>query len=107
MKIFLKLKIWRIESSIKRIVSSKGLKPYIWSFGAYYIDPKHLVFVIGVPTDKNRDDLKSDANFINELKSLLVKFNWPQVARSNVAFDIESQETVDRENEGNWWYHYK
>lgn len=41
------------------------------------------------------------------MKTLLEKFNWPIQARANVTFDIESQETVDRENNGNWWYHYK
>ena len=107
MKILLKWKIWRIESAIKGLIKAEGYKPLVWSFGAYYIDPKHLVFVVGVPTDEEKNKLKENNDFIQSLKSLLVKFGWPEKAREHVAFDIESQETVDRENNGNWWYHYK
>lgn len=107
MKIFLKLKIWRIESNLKRLVTDNGLKPFIWSFGVYFIDPKNLVFVIGVPTDEDKHQLRANTKFMDEVKSLLVKHNWPEAARPYVTFDIESQETVDRENNGNWWQHYK
>ncbi len=107
MKILLKWKIWRIEAAIKVLVKAEGYKPFVWSFGAYYIEPKHLVFVVGVPTDEEKNILKENNNFIHSLNILLVKFGWPEKARKHVIFDIESQETVDRENNGNWWYHYK
>lgn len=103
----LKLKIWRIESSIKTLVKAAGCKPIVWSFGAYYIDPRYLVIVVGVPSDKERDSLRNDKRFLSEINALLVRFNWPIQSRAHVRFDIESQETVDRENNGNWWYHYK
>ncbi len=79
----------------------------VWSFGAYYIDPKYLVFVVGVPTDAAKETLKSTSTFTASMKELLETFNWPIQARAEVVFDVESQETVDRENNGNWWYHYK
>jgi len=107
MRWLLKLKIWRIESALKTLLKAAGIKPLVWSFGAYYIDPKHMVFVVGVPSDKERDALRNDNDFLAKMKGLLVRFNWPVPAREHVAFDIESQETVDRENNGNWWYHYK
>ena len=107
MKIFLKWKIWRIEAAVKSLVKAKGFKPIVWSFGAYYIDPKHLVFVVGVPTDAEREQLKSTESFAQALRKLLDKYGWPEQARKHVAFDIESQEAVDRESNGNWWYHYK
>ncbi|WP_281559961.1 hypothetical protein [Thalassomonas sp. RHCl1] len=107
MNLILKWKIWRIESALKHLVRIEGFKPVIWSFGAYYIDPKHLVFVVGVPTDEAEENLKSNSSFIASMKNLLAKFNWPTQARSAVVFDIESQETVDRENNRSWWYHYK
>lgn len=107
MKILLKWKIWRIEAALNGILRQRGIKPYVWSFGAYYIDPKHLIFVVGVPTDSEREKLKSDVDFDNDIRHLLVNYNWPFEARKHVFFDIESQETVDRENNGNWWYHYK
>jgi hypothetical protein len=89
------------------MLKAAGVKPLVWSFGAYYIDPRHMVFVVGVPSDKERDSLRSDKDFLGKMKGLLVRVNWPASAREHVAFDIESQETVDRENNGNWWYHYK
>ncbi|GIU36939.1 hypothetical protein TUM4644_37610 [Shewanella colwelliana] len=58
-------------------------------------------------TDKAKDILKSKGSFLSSMKMLLEKFNWPIQARPNVTFVIESLQTVDRENNGNWWYHYK
>ncbi|WKE65377.1 hypothetical protein PVT67_17190 [Gallaecimonas kandeliae] len=107
MNLLLKWKIWRIESALKNLVRAEGLKPMVWSFGAYYIDPKYLVFVVGVPTDTAKETLKSNSTFTASMKELLETFNWPIQARPEVVFDVESQETVDRENNGNWWYHYK
>ena len=107
MNLILKWKIWRIESALKNLVRAEGVKPIVWSFGAYYIDPKHLLFVVGVPTDEAKKNLKSNSSFMSSMRELLAKYNWPIQARPEVIFDIESQETVDRENNGNWWHHYK
>jgi len=75
MNILLKWKIWRIETALGRLVTTEGFKPTIWSFGAYYIDPKHLVFVVGVTTDLAKDTLKSNINFIASMNELLITFN--------------------------------
>ena len=103
----LKWKIWRIEAAIRRMLRDEGVQPRVWSFGAYYIDPKYLVFVVGVTSDEEKDRLRADGTFNEEMKCLLAAYNWPIQARAAVVFDIESQETVDRESKGNWWYHYK
>jgi hypothetical protein len=100
-------KVLRIEVAIKQILRSRGIEPHVWSFGAFYLDPKFLVFVVGVQTDAEKERLKSDPVFSGLLKNLLSLRNWPSSAREHVVFDIESQETVDRETNGNWWYHYK
>lgn len=103
----LKWKIWQIEIGLKRLLKKAGVKPIVWSLGAYHIDPKHLVFVVGVPFDSERDRLRRDSSFLTAMRNLLVEHNWPRIAREHIHFDIESQETVDRETNGNWWYHYK
>ena len=107
MNILLKWKICRIESAIKSLIKTENSKPIVWSFGSYTIDPKYLTFVVGISTDEKRNQLRNNTEFNKSLKLLLAKFNWPKKARNYVTFDIESQETVDRETNGNWWYHYK
>lgn len=105
--LLLKWKVRRIEAALRALLRARGANPKVWSFGAYYIDPKYLVFVAGVTSDRERNSLRNDNNFKAEMRQLLVKFNWPSAAREYVVFDVESQETVDRETDGNWWYHYK
>lgn len=107
MFLLLKWKVWRIERAIRQSLKCAGIKPNVWSFGAYYIDPRHLLFVVGVQNDSERDRLRADSSFVDSLRGLLARHNWPVSARKYVYFDIESQETIDRENDGNWWYHYK
>lgn len=103
----LKWKIWRIEAGLRALLRSAGIQPRVWSFGAYYIDPKYLVFVVGVSTDKEKDQLRADGEFLGKMRTLLDRMKWPELARGLVQFDIESQETVDRGTNGHWWYHYK
>lgn len=105
--LLLRWKISRIARSAARQIRARGVKCSVWWFGAYYLDPKHLVFVVCVDLDEQRDKLRSDKSVASSLNELLAKFNWPSAARPNVVFDIESHETVQRENGGNWWYHYK
>ena len=66
-----------------------------------------MVLVVGVPTDAAKETLMRDNCFTAAMKNLLEVYHLPKPARHDVAFDIESQETVDRESNGNWWYHYK
>ena len=105
--LLLRWKIYRISQAARRLVEARGVKCNVWWFGAYYIDPKHLVFVLAVPEDLERDTLRSDAPLISALRRLLVDFSWPERARTDVSFDIESNETVQRESNGHWWHHYK
>ena len=107
MKLLLKWKIWRIELALKKLIRAEGYDPIVWSYGAYCINSKHLVFVVGVLTDKAKNSLKGNDLFTDSLKGLLERYNWPERARASVVFDIESQETVEREANGNWWHHYK
>jgi hypothetical protein len=103
----LERKVATIKSDIERLLSVRGIKAGVWSFGAFDIHPKHIVFVVGVSTDAEKNALKHDEEFLDKLTKLLVKHDWPEHARSSVLFDVESQETVDRETKGHWWYHYK
>ncbi len=104
----MKRKILDIKEDIEKLVS-KDCKEKFWIdwYGAYDIDPKHLVFWICVQTDKMKLALKSNFELINEIRNLLVKHNYPEQARQSVFIDFESQETVDKESNGSWYQHFK
>ena len=103
----LRWKISKIAGGAARLLRKHGVETSPWWFGAYDIDPKHLVFVLPVETDQVRDLLRADPEVRASLNALLERHNWPAEARPSVAFDIESAETVQRESNGHWWHHYK
>ncbi|MDR1153695.1 MAG: hypothetical protein LBL04_03210 [Bacteroidales bacterium] len=104
----MKRKIIDIEDDIKKIIVFVcDEKFWISWYGAYDIDPKHLVFWICVETDEMKLKLQSNITLINKLRNLLIKHNYPEQARPFVYIDFESQETVDRESRGNWYHHFK
>ena len=101
-------RIARIEADLKALVRDQvGVEAVIWSHGAYWIHPRHLVFGIGVATDALRDRLRADAVVQRDWRALLARHGWPAVARDAVAFFVESQQTVDRDSGGNWWHHVR
>lgn len=107
LNILLKFKIWLITADLRKLFLAEGIQPMVWWFGAYYINPKHLVFVIGCQTDLQKDRLRANDMLTRRMRELLIRRRWPEAARPDVIFDIESQESVARESNGNWWHHYK
>lgn len=106
--IILKKRILKIKTEMRKIITSL-CKEKFWIdwYGAYEINPKNLVYWICVESDNQRDLLKSNIELQKELKDLLVKQNYPYDAIKHIKINIESQETVDRESEGSWYYHFK
>ena len=104
----MKRKILDIKEDIEKLVS-KYCKEKFWIdwYGAYDIDPKHLVFWVCVQTDKMKLALKSNFELINGLGNLLVKHSYAEQARQSVFIDFELQETVDKESNGSWYQHFK
>lgn len=104
----LKGKIRDIKRDVEILVGHTCKEKYrvIW-YGAYNIDPKHLVFWICVESDKIKLELKSNKKLMDDLRNLLVIYDYPKSARENVIIDFESQETVDRDSNGDWYGHFK
>ena len=82
-------------------------KFWINYYGAYYIDPNNLVFWICVNSDEMKFILKSNNDLLNKLKQLFYKHNYPLESINYVYIGFESQETVDRESNGDWYVHFK
>lgn len=107
-QIILKRKILRIKSEMKKIIAPL-CKEKFWIdwYGTYEINPKNLVYWICVESDSQKNLLKSNIELQKELKDLLAKQNYPLNAIKYVQINIESQEMVNRESEGSWYYHFK
>ena len=101
-------KIIYIKSDIKTFIKPL-CREHFWidSYGAYEIDPKSLVIWICVESDKVKSELESNLDLLNKLKNVLVKYKYPEHARVHVKIGFESQETVDKESNGNWFHHFK
>lgn len=104
----IKRKILDIRDDVERIIKLRCKEKFFidW-YGAYDIDPKHLVYWVCIQTDNLKAKLESDRNLNAELRQLLEKHNYPSEARKFVHMGFESQETVDRESGGNWYQHFK
>ncbi|HWZ34736.1 MAG TPA: hypothetical protein VNW51_01180 [Mucilaginibacter sp.] len=104
----LKKKILQIKKAIKRTASSASDESVtiLW-YGAYDIDPKHLIYWITIKSDNQKNRLESDKELHRKLRNLLIEYDYPENARDSVGIEFESQETVDRESNGNWYHHFK
>ncbi len=77
MNLYLFWKLCRILRVVKRLVAGKGVvvaktvTPWMFWIGAYDIDPKYLFFVIGAQTDRERDRLRADQQFSEQLMQTL------------------------------------
>lgn len=104
----LKEKIADIKGDIKKIVRDYCPEDcnVTW-YGAYDIDPKYLVYWICIETDKMKKELENNITLNDKLRRVLDKHQYPANAQKYIRIEFESQETVDRESEGNWYYHFK
>jgi hypothetical protein len=82
-------------------------KFWIEWYGAYDIDPKNLVLWICVESDKVKSEFESNSKLLEELRETFLKNNYPEQAIPFIHIGFESQETVDRESNGNWYNHFK
>jgi hypothetical protein len=99
--------IFRLCRRAKQQAEHRGVRASITWFGVYYIHPKHLAVIIRVGTDQDKGKLSNDPTFMVSLGNEMAAVNYPIEGRESVAFEVESQETVDREFNGNWYYRFK
>jgi hypothetical protein len=108
LRIRLRLSIWLAKIRIHRVAKEHGVTPkFIWWIGAIDLDPKHLVFWIAADRDSERDELLADQTFRSDCIDAIIATGYPPDAARFTGIAIESQQTVDREFGGNWWYTIK
>lgn len=106
-RLWLPVVIRRAERRVRQLVCARFPCCRVWSFGATDIDPKYLAIWISTDTDAERDALAGDDALRRHLYDVLREVGYPAGAVDQVAFGFESQETVDREYQGNWYYAMK
>ena len=97
-----------IEKALVKLAAGEVCeKHWVTHYGANDIHPRHLVYWICVQTDQEKQRLEENQSFRVRLRSVLDEYEYPIEGRAHVFIGFESQETVDRESGGNWWYHWK
>jgi hypothetical protein len=104
--------IARVTALVERAITDemgRHAKEKFWvtHYGANNIHPKHLVYWIVVGSDYEKHRLEADSGLMAVLRSLLMKYDYPIEGRDGVHIGFESQETVDRESNGNFYHHWK
>jgi hypothetical protein len=104
----MKSRILAIKKEIEKIISTicKEKFDVLW-YGAYDIDPKNLVFWICVNSDDEKQRLELNKELIKTLRGLFEKYDYPEKARALVHIGFESQETVERDSNGDWQSYFK
>lgn len=107
-KELIKKKILDIKADIEKLIQPVCREKFsIDWYGAYDIDPKHLVYWICVKSDKMKNKLAGNQELVMHLRALLEKHEYPAESQKFVHIGFESQETVDRKSKGNWYHHFK
>jgi hypothetical protein len=101
----------RVISRAEREALSLAQKQFgcckVFSFGAVDIDPKNLAVWTTTDTDAQRDELLSSGALINQFRVVFRAAGYPESAVLDIRFEFESQQTVDRDFNGNWWHAVK
>ena len=92
------------KKNILEIARQKYECSNVFTFGATDIDPKNLAIWVTTDSDSQRDTLINDAGFQKDVRDILRKNNYPEESIPLVVITFESEETVKRDYEGNWWY---
>ena len=103
----LERKIKKIEWAVQEFARRKYNCRDVFSFGATDIDPKYLAIWITTSTDSLRDTIKNDNDLKESVRDILRENDYPEDAIPFVGIAFESEETVKRDFDGNWWYAVK
>lgn len=92
-----------IRAEIRRTIPEAGL----FSFGAVDAFPGALAIWVTTRTDAERDRLLRDPGFEPKMRALLGQAGYPADCVGYAGFTAESEETVERDYKGNWYWAVK
>jgi hypothetical protein len=95
--------IERIERDALAVAKARFACAKVFTIGATDIDPRYFAVWVTTDTDAQRDALANDPAFKEALVAVIQAAGYPPEAIPHVAFAFESEETVQREWDGDWW----
>jgi hypothetical protein len=100
--------IFLVKREVKQLARQRGVElTRIWWLGAILRSPAYLSLWISTEKDWERDQLDRDRSFAADINAALLRYGYPSEAVQYVGVVVESQQTVDREFAGSWWYRMK
>lgn len=101
------LPIHAAEQAVYRICQTVTECTGVFSFGAVEIDPKYLAIWVTVATDEQKNALIAHTELTEQFQHAILELGYPAEAVPGIGYAFESQETVDRDYDHNWWYAVK
>jgi hypothetical protein len=96
--------IWKVRRGVRRLIRLDFPDAHISSMGMSSIDPQYFCVLINVKTDSEKGQLLQDKELDNKIRQIALNAGYPAESVPLISFSIESQQTVDRDFNGNWFY---
>jgi len=96
--------IWRIRRGVRKLVQRSLPNAKVSSMGMSSIDPRYFCVLIDVDTDSEKRQLLDDKDFDGKIRKIALDAGYPELSIPLFSVSIESQQTVDRDWGGNWFY---
>ncbi len=95
--------IHRVRANVRAILSKQYPDATVGSYGQTGADPRPFVVTINTSRDRERDEIRRDPLLRDRFRQALVDADYPASAIPRVGFDVQSQQTVDRDFGGDWY----
>lgn len=92
----------RAEPMLVEALEAHGISRVEYVVG--FVKPYRVFVWLGTDTDAERDALPRDDPFLDEVREVLDAVGLPHDEAHLDGTTAQSQETVDRDYEGNWFY---
>ena len=92
----------RIRTNVRAILSRSHPSASVSTVDGTPFDRRYFCVTVNVPTDRERDEIRTDAFLKIKFRQALVDADYPVTEIDRVGWDVQSQQTVDRDFGGDW-----